>query len=59
MTDTDRLFDALKLLQIETTPTDTAGKLAWYAADGTYLGSFTESQGLAHLNEWIAKSGRV
>ena len=59
MTDTDRLFDALKLMQITTEPTDTAGKLAWYVTDGTYLGAFTESEGLAHLNAFIDKSGRV
>jgi TPP-dependent trihydroxycyclohexane-1,2-dione (THcHDO) dehydratase len=54
-TDTDKLYDALKLLKIETRPTDVAGTNAWYAADGTYLGNFTEAQGLAHLKKFTGQ----
>jgi hypothetical protein len=49
MTNTDRLFDALKILGITTEPTDTDGRLAWYTRSGEYLGSHGIDDGLTYL----------
>jgi hypothetical protein len=58
MTDTDRLFDALKVLGITTEPTETQGQLAWYTQSGEYLGTHGVADGLVYLKKIMELAGR-
>jgi hypothetical protein len=51
MTNTDRLFDALKTIGITTEPTETQGRLAWYTRSGEYLGTHGVDDGLEYLSK--------
>lgn len=59
MTNTDRLFDALKVLGITTEPTETQGKLAWYTRSGEYLGTHGIDDGLVYLKGLMARINRL
>jgi len=59
MTLTDRLFDALKVLGIETEPTDTKGRLAWYTASGEYLGTHGIADGFEYLQDLMKRVDRL
>lgn len=58
MTNTDRLFEALKVLGIVTEPTDTMGRLAWYTRSGEYLGTHGIEDGLVYLKKMTSMAGR-
>jgi hypothetical protein len=58
MTNTDRLFDALKVLGITTEPTETSGRLAWYTQSGEYLGTHGVEDGLEYLKKIMKMAGR-
>lgn len=58
MTNTDRLFDALKVLGITTEPTETMGRLAWYTRSGEYLGTHGVEDGLIYLKKIMNMAGR-
>jgi hypothetical protein len=58
MTNTDRLFDALKVLGITTEATDTMGCLAWYTRSGEYLGTHGIEDGLVYLKKIMSMAGR-
>lgn len=58
MTNTDRLFDALKVLGITTEPTETEGRFAWYTASGEYLGTHGVDDGLVYLKKIMNLAGR-
>lgn len=59
MTNTDRLFDSLKVLGITTEPTDIPGRLAWYTRSGEYLGTHGIDDGLKYLKDLMRRAGRV
>lgn len=59
MTNTDRLFDALKVLGIQTEPTETQGRLAWYTASGEYLGTHGVEDGLVYLKDLMKRVDRI
>ena len=59
MTNTDRLFDALKVLGITTEPTETQGRLAWYTASGEYLGTHGVDDGLLYLKDLMKRVDRL
>ncbi len=58
MTNTDRLFDALKVLGITTEPTETQGQLAWYTRSGVYLGTHGVDDGMIYLQKIMVMAER-
>lgn len=56
MTNTDRLFGALKILGITTEPKQ--GLLAWYAPSGEYLGTHGIDDGLVYIKDVMNRVGR-
>lgn len=59
LTNTDKLFDALKVLGISTEPTETQGRLAWYTASGEYLGTHGVDDGLVYLKDLMRRVDRL
>lgn len=59
MTNTERLFDSLKVLGIATEPTDVAGQTAWYTASGEYLGTHGVEDGLDYLKDLMKRVDRL
>jgi hypothetical protein len=59
MTNTDRLFDALKVLGITTEATETMGRLAWYTNSGEYLGTHGIDDGLTYLQDLMRRVDRL
>jgi hypothetical protein len=59
VTNTDRLFEALKIIGITTEPTDTPGLLAWYSAGGEYLGAHSVDGGLVYLKTIMAAADEL
>ena len=59
MTNTDRLFDSLKVLGITTEPTETQGRLAWYTRSGEYLGTHGIDDGLDYLKSLMKLVDRL
>ena len=59
MTNTDKLFDALKAIGIETEPTETQGRLAWYTRSGEYLGTYGVDDGLKYLKDLMRRVDRL
>jgi hypothetical protein len=55
MTNTDKLFDSLKVLGITTEATETAGRLEWYTASGEYLGTHGVEDGLQYLKDLMRR----
>jgi len=58
MTNTDKLFTALKALGITTEPTETQGRLAWYTRSGEYLGTHGIDDGLEYLKKIMNLASR-